>query len=152
MLRSRTRWYVEDARGGARLLLWRDPLTLAGHHWLAGTGPETFSAEFPHVQSAALSRAYPEFYNESAHNILLAALTAQGVIGLAALLAAIALGIYQALKNQGTLAGVLGACLVAGLFANQFVVFTTPTALYFCLTLAMLVGLGKQEVATARLS
>ena len=32
MLRSRTRWYTEDAWGGSRLLLWRDSLSLAGRH------------------------------------------------------------------------------------------------------------------------
>src|SRR6185295_13724608 len=130
-----------------RVLLWRDSLALASRHWLVGSGPETFSSEFPHVQSAALSRAYPDFYHESAHNILLDTLTAQGVIGLAALLAAIALGIHLAPKNAA-----LGACFLAGLAANQFVVFTAPTALYFCLTLAMLVALGKDSPSPPRLS
>src|SRR5262249_12372339 len=151
LMRSRARWYAEDAWGGARLLLWRDSLALAARHWLIGAGPETFSSEFPHVQSAALSRAYPHFYSESAHNILLDALTAQGVIGLAALLAVIALGIYQARRNQDTLGGMLGAGLIAGLVANQFVVFTAATALYFYLTVAMLVALGKGSPSSARL-
>jgi O-antigen ligase len=151
LMRSRTRWYAEDAWGGARLLLWRDSLTLAARHSMIGAGPETFSSEFPHVQSAALSRAYPDFYHESAHNILLDALTAQGAIGLAALLAVITLGIYQARTNRGTAAGVLGAGLIAGLVANQFVVFTAATALYFYLTVAMLVALGKESASSARL-
>src|SRR5207247_9558800 len=124
MLRSRTRWYTEDAWGGARLLLWRDSLKLAARHLPAGIGPETFSSEFPHVQSPALSRAYPEFYHESAHHILLDALTAQGALGLVALLAFIALAFHQARKIEGMPAGLLGACLVAGVAANQFMVFT----------------------------
>src|SRR5439155_474921 len=144
MLRSRTRWFTEDAWGGARLLLWRDSLKLAARHLPAGIGPETFSSEFPHVQSPALSRAYPEFYHESAHNILLDALTAQGVLGFVALAGFIALGVYQARKVEGTLATMLGACLVAGLVANQFMVFTVPTALYFYLTIAMLTALPRK--------
>jgi O-antigen ligase len=144
MLRSRTRWYREDPRGGARLLLWRDSVTLASRHLLAGIGPETFSSAFPQVQSAALSRAYPGFYYESAHNIFLDALTAQGLVGLLALLGFIGLGFYAAWEGRKTdpvLAGSLGACLAAGLVTHQFTVFTAPTAVYFCLTVAMLVAL-----------
>jgi O-antigen ligase len=152
MLRSRARWYAEDAWGGARLLLWRDSLALAGKRWLTGSGPETFSTEFPAVESAALSRAYPDFYHESAHNILLDALTAQGVIGLAALLALIALAVRQARRAEGALGGWLGASFAAGLVANQFVVFTAPTALYFYLVTAMLVSAGKPAGASTRLS
>ena len=92
------------------------------------------------VQSAALSRAYPDFYHESAHNILLDALTAQGPFGLLALIGFIALGMYQAWRIEGALPAILGAGLVAGVVANQFVVFTLPTALYFYLTAAMLVA------------
>jgi O-antigen ligase len=150
MLRSRTRWYVDDPRGGARLLLWRDSLTLASRHWLAGTGPETFSSEFPHAQSVALSRAYPGFYHESAHNILLDALIAQGAIGMLALIGFTGLGLYAAWtarKSAPELAGALGACLIAGLVTHQFTVFTTPTALYFYLTVAMLVSLTARRQA-----
>ena len=150
MLRSRARWYAEDPRGGARLLLWRDSLTLASRHWLAGFGPETFSSEFPHAQSAALSRAYPDFYHESAHNILLDALTAQGLIGLLALLGFMGLGFYAARaarKTEPALAGRLSACLIAGVVTHQFTVFTAPTALYFYLTVAMLVSLTAERQA-----
>src|SRR5207245_3384540 len=94
--------------------------------------------------SAALSRAYPEFYHESAHNILLDALTAQGALGLVALLAFIALAFHQARKIEGMPAGLLGACLVAGVAANQFMVFTLPTALSFYLTISMFVAAGKR--------
>ena len=102
------------------------------------------------MQSAELSRAYPDFYHESAHNILLDALTAQGPLGLAVLLGFLALGFYQATRVQDPPAGALGACLAAGLAANQFVVFTTPTAFYFYLTIAMLVALGKEAPVIKR--
>jgi tetratricopeptide (TPR) repeat protein len=109
---------------------------------LTGAGPETFSSAFPQVQSAALSRAYPAFYHESAHNIFLDALTAQGAPGLLLLLALTGLGLYAAhaaRKREPALAAILGACLIAVVVTHQFTVFTTPTALYFYLTLAMLI-------------
>jgi O-antigen ligase len=155
MLRSRTRWYVEDVRGGGRLVLWRDSLTLAAQHWVTGAGPETFSSEFPRVQSAELSRAYPDFYHESAHNILLDTLAAQGVPGTLALLAIVALGLYAAWlarKTEPVLGGILGACLAASLVSHQFTVFTAPTALYFYLTIAMLVALGSPPAPGRRIS
>jgi tetratricopeptide (TPR) repeat protein len=102
---------------------------------LIGSGPETFSSAFPHSQSVALSRAYPAFYHESAHNIFLDALTAQGIIGLAALLAFVALGFYAARSSP-----ILAAGLAAGIITHQFTVFTTPTALYLYLTIAMLIA------------
>ena len=154
MLRARYRWYVEDARGGARLLLFRDSLTLAAGHMLAGIGPETFASEFPRVQSDALARAYPDFYHESAHNILLDALTAQGIGGALALAGLIGLGFYcvwQSRREEPALAGILGACLLAGTAAHQFVVFTTPTALYFYLTVAMLLAIRKSDAPTSRI-
>lgn len=144
MMRTRFRWFQEDALGGARLLLFRDSLTLASNHLLAGIGPETFSAEFPKHQSIALSRAYPDFYHESPHNILLDALTAQGVLGFFGLAAFIGLGFYcasEARAREPVLTGILGACLLAGLIVHQFTVFTAPTAVYFYLVVAMLVGL-----------
>lgn len=144
MLRSRARWYREDARGGSRILLWRDSLTLASRHWLVGFGPETFSTEFPRVQSAALARQFPDFYQESAHNILLDALTAQGLPGLLALAAFIGLALRAAWRSREAHpveAGFLGAALIAALVAQQFTVFILPTALYFYLTVAMLVSL-----------
>jgi hypothetical protein len=156
LLRSRFRWYEEDARGGARLLLFRDSLTLASQHLFTGTGLETFSAEFPKVQSVELSRAYPDFYHESPHNILLDALTAQGVLGLIGLCrfhcTRIPCGPGKARKTDPPLAGILGACLAAGLAAHQFTVFTVPTALFFYLVVAMLVALAAPVAEEVRRS
>ena len=151
MLRSRAHWAREDVWGGARFLLWCDSLTLAERHPLLGAGPETFSSEFPKVQSKALARTYPDFYYESAHNIFLDALTSQGVIGLVALGAFIGLGFHAAWaarKSNTALAGILGAGLMAGLVVNQFAVFTAPTALYFYLLIAMLLSAGGHGVET----
>ncbi len=152
MLRSRVHWAREDVWGGARFLLWRDSLTLAARHPLLGTGP---SILYRVSQDCSRLRwpAYPDFYYESAHNIFLDALTAQGAIGLLALGALIGLGFHAASvgrKNNGMLAGVLGAGLMAGLVVNQFAAFTAPTSLYFYLTAAMLVAESGRSVEATR--
>ncbi len=46
-LRSRTRWFVEDPLGGARIQLWRDSFSMALHKLLFGYGPEVFSRTVP---------------------------------------------------------------------------------------------------------
>lgn len=136
-LRSRMRWVREDPAGGARLYLWRDSLSLVAEHWLKGSGPETFSVEFPKVQSRELSRAFPEFYHESAHNIFLDAATAQGIPGLLILVAAAAIGLRAARRRKAENAQLL-AGFVAILVCQQFSVFTVSTALEFWMMLAML--------------
>ena len=100
-LRSRARWFAEDPWGGARPLLWRDSLRMGLARPLAGHGPETFTAAFPHYESAALARAYPDFAHESPHNIFLDALVGQGIAGLLLLAAWCALGFAAAWKIRG---------------------------------------------------
>jgi len=68
----------QDALGGPRLLVWRDSLPLLAAHPLVGFGPETFGNEFRRRQSAELSRLYPDYIQESAHNLLLDGVFAQG--------------------------------------------------------------------------
>ena len=70
-LRTRTDWYADDVRGGVRLWLWGDSLAMGAQNWAHGTGPETFSPEFPRYQTVATARAYPNRYNESPHNAYL---------------------------------------------------------------------------------
>jgi O-antigen ligase len=145
-LRSRTRWFVEDPWGGARPLLWRDSLRMGLHRPAAGFGPEVFTAKFPQFESKELARAYPDFAHESPHNIFLDALVSQGVPGFACLAALCVLGLVSAWKAKD---GWLAASLVAGIVAQQFTVFTIPTALLFYTTLALCVD-GKQGVAVPR--
>jgi O-antigen ligase len=139
-LRSRTRWYVEDPHGGARLMLWRDTASMARAHWFSGYGPETFSAAFPAFESAELARAFPDFYHESPHNIFLDALAAQGALGLLALAAFVWVGFSAARLDRGPLAVALAAALAAGVASQQFTSFTAAPALYFYLTVAILVA------------
>ena len=146
-LRAREQWVREDLRGGARLWLWRDSLRMAETRWFAGFGPETFGLEFPRYQSVDLSRAYPDFYHESPHNIFLDALVAQGIPGLAILAGFAALAWFAARRahNQGQRAAAyLASALLAGVISGLFVCFTLPGALYFYATAAMLTGLAIQ--------
>ena len=143
MLRSRTRWFVEDPMGGGRLLLWRDSLRMCAAGWPVGFGPETYSIHFPRYQSADLARAYPGFYQESPHNIFIDALVCQGLPGLAILIGLTALGFYSIRKVlDRTMAAVLGAALVALLISQEFTSLTLPTGLFLYLTIALLVAQG----------
>jgi O-antigen ligase len=142
-LRARWHWARDDWRGGARLLLWRDSLRMASQRPLIGFGPETFSIEFPAFQSVELSRAYPDFYHESPHNIFLDALTSQGLPGLVFLAGFAALGWFPGRRQRD--APFLLAAVVAGLVSGLFVSFTLTGCLYFYTTIALLVGLGLQE-------
>jgi len=129
-LRSRTRWFMEDPWGGARLTLWRDAIAMGLSRPWTGFGPEVFQVEFPHYQSVELSRAYPDFAHESPHNILLDAMVSQGIPGMLALMSLLAVGLR-------TRDPAIAAALTAGIISQQFTVFTIPTALLTFVTLAL---------------
>ena len=134
-LRARVHWSRDDVRGGARLLLWRDSLRMAMRRPLLGYGPETFTAQFAPFESVELSQAYPDFYQESPHNMFLDVLTSRGLPGVGALLALCGLGLWSARRNAA-----LAAALAAAIVCQQFIVLTIPTALYFYLLVAMSVA------------
>jgi len=158
-LRARSQWALEDLRGGARLWLWRDSLRMASQHLLVGFGPETFGLEFPRYQSVELSRAYPDFYHESPHNIFLDALVSEGIPGLGILAGFAALAWFATRRavarglplptSPQRAAPYLASALVAALTAGLFVCFTLPGALYFYATVAMLAALAMPETAVA---
>jgi O-antigen ligase len=133
-LRARAHWISDERTGGARPLLWRDSLLMAMERPLRGFGSDNFVAAFPRFQSAELARAYPDFYHESPHNILLDALTSQGAGGLLALAAIAAIGIWAS-GPPYLLTG-----FIATLLAHQFIVFTAPTAFFFYLGAGLQVG------------
>ena len=154
-LRSRTRWYIEDPRGGARLLLWRDSLRMAAARPLVGWGPETFTTEFPRIESKELARAYPDFHYESPHNILIDSFVSAGIVGLAGMIAVLGIGFYAAFiagKESSVEGAVLAGALAASLVAQQFTVFIIPTALYFYMTIAILVALAVRHPIEIRRS
>lgn len=151
-LRSRARWSAEEPLGGARLLLWRDSLRMAASRPVFGYGPETFSAEFPRFQSRALAREYPDFYHESPHNMFLDALVSQGLLGLAVLLGACALGCYAAYqaRNRAPLAtSALAAALAATCISQQFTVFVASTGLFFFSVIAALAAINAPDAPVA---
>jgi tetratricopeptide (TPR) repeat protein len=136
-LRSRSRWFVEDPWGGARPLLWRDSLRMGTHRLAAGFGPEVFLLTFPQFESKELARAFPDFAHESPHNIFLDALVSQGLPGLVCLAALCVLACVSAWSSKDA---SLVAALAAGTVAQQFTVFTIPTALIFYTTLALCIS------------
>ena len=147
-LRARAFWISEDRAGGARLLLWRDTLRMSTAHPWAGFGPEAFVAEFPHYQSAELARAYPDFYHESPHNILLDALSSQGIAGALLLAGWIALAVIAGLRAPPAarpVATALLSALIASAVAQQFVAFVVPTAFAFYLGIALLTNLETRS-------
>jgi len=136
-LRSRTRWFTEDRLGGGRPELWRDTLRMARRRLAAGYGPETFTAGFARFESPGLAAAYPDFEYESPHNMFLDALTAQGIPGLAALVALCAAGLMAALRARNAESPYLAAALTAGLVSQQFTGFTIPTAVIVYTTIGI---------------
>jgi O-antigen ligase len=137
-LRARVHWSLDDARGGARLLLWRDSLHMAMQRPLLGYGPETFTTQFPPFESVELAQAHPDFYQESPHNMLLDALVSQGIPGAIALLALCVLALWAARKNAA-----LAAALAGAIVCQQFMVLTIPTALYFYLLISLILALSQ---------
>jgi O-antigen ligase len=141
-LKARLHWSLDDARGGARLPLWRDSFQMSMHRPIAGFGPESFATEFPQFESLELARAYPDFYHESPHNIFLDALTTEGALGLLALLGVCSLGVVaarKALRSEDDVPAALVAALAGTLLCQQFTVFIPATALYFFLIVGLLV-------------
>jgi O-antigen ligase len=151
LLRARVHWSLEEPAGGARLLLWRDSLRMAESRLPLGYGPETFLSAFALHQSTDLSRAYPDFYHESPHNIFLDALVAQGIPGLVLLLLLLAIGLAGAWQlRREPAAAALGAGLAAMILSQQFACFMLPTALAVYLAVAMLVSLTCVSPAKPR--
>ncbi|HTA40805.1 MAG TPA: O-antigen ligase family protein [Bryobacteraceae bacterium] len=147
-LRARVRWSVDEPIGGARPLLWRDSLRMAGSRPWTGFGPETFAAEFPRYQSLALARLLPDFYHESPHNTLLDAFTEEGVPGLLIALSWAGLGAYAALRAKcPALTGALTASYVASMFGAVTIgpIFAT------LLVIALLIALDPPSDADGRI-
>ncbi len=145
-MRHRTRWFVEDPWGGARLLLWRDSLRMGLARPLAGYGPEVFTAQFPAFESKELARAYPDYAHESPHNIFLDALVSQGIPGVL-ILAGLCVAGFMA-RGKGT--RWITAALAGGVVCQWFTAFTAPTALIFFTTVALALGLAADDLPQRR--
>jgi O-antigen ligase len=141
-LRARLHWSLDDARGGARLLLWRDTLRMASTHPVLGFGPETFATEFPRFASIDLARAYPDFYHESPHNVFLDAAAGQGLLSALLLAGLCGLALYAAGRSR-----ILAAGLVAVLVSQQFAVLIAPTALSLYILMSLCIISSTNSVA-----
>jgi O-antigen ligase len=137
-LHSRARWFREDPLGGARLELWRDSLAMTAHRLPTGFGPEVFMAQFPHYESKQLAEAYPDFAHESPHNMFLDVLVGEGIPGLVIFGALCVFALARAPSRR------LAAAIVTGIVAQQFTAFIIPTALLFCVMLALSAGQPEQ--------
>ena len=122
-LRHRIQQWREDP-GSVRIAVWRETPALISEHPLFGSGPETFGNAFRRIESAALSRAYPDFINETPHNIFVDAASEEGFGGLIVLVALLLFGILRT-KSAGIRAALVAAA-VCGFFAS----FSIVSALY----------------------
>jgi hypothetical protein len=115
---------------------------------LTGVGPENFVAEFPRYQSEELERAYPDFYNESPHNLFLDVLTDEGGLGLAAL-AGLVFWAFAGARRGGPAVALLPA-FAAALVAHQFIVFTAANSFFFYLGAALLAASPASSSASGQ--
>jgi hypothetical protein len=114
-VRNRIRQWKEDP-GSVRLAVWREtPGLVAKAPWL-GSGPETFAGAFRTVESAELARAYPDFINETPHNLFADAACEEGLAGLVIVIALFAAA-WLGTSSPGLRAALLGIA-VCGLFAS----------------------------------
>jgi O-antigen ligase len=151
-LRARTAWSGEDPTGGARPLLWRDSLQMAGARPLAGYGPETFESAFGRWQSPELARLYPDFHHESPHNVALDALTSEGIPGLLLIFGWAVLAfrsVAGAIRARALLAIPFTGALVASVTACLFNAMSLSPVLLTLLILAMTLALELPAVPVA---
>jgi O-antigen ligase len=146
--RRRLEQWRQDYAGGPRLLVWRDTLAVVARRPLLGTGPESFGNEFRRVQSPELARAYPDIFQESPHNLLLATAVEQGLPGLLAL-AGMVLLIFGARPPSDGPGAALKAASVATLVSLAFLTVTIQGALmlYACMALGAVEPQGAAETS-----
>jgi O-antigen ligase len=144
-LRVRLSQWVQDSKGGPRLMVWRDSWPLIRRHSLVGVGPEAFTGEFRKVQSIELSRAYPDHYHEDPHNILIHVAATRGIPGLIIFTSLIALGLVcglQLVRRRLPEGGVLLASLVGMVVSMQFCPLNIANWLYLYSVIALLIALA----------
>ena len=138
-----TQWR-QDFYGGPRLMMWRDTLGLIGRHALLGAGPESFGTGFRRIESAELSRAYPDFFQESPHNFLLAVAVEQGLFGVVAMGGLLALLLTTRTSRDGP-CRALKASAVCTFVCLLFLTVTIPGALMLYLAAGWLVALSATK-------
>jgi hypothetical protein len=139
------RWRL-DLYGGTRVRLWRDSLALVAAYPIAGSGPETFGNQFRRLQSAELSRAYPDYFQESPHDFLLEGAIAQGCFFFVIVAGIVYLVLTGRAANNKGLAAWLRASMVATLVSLLFLPVTISGALMLYGILALLVAVTPPVV------
>jgi hypothetical protein len=141
------RW-KDDALGGPRLQVWRESIVLVGRYPVLGAGPETFAQDFRASESLPLATAYPDYFHESPHNLMVEIASGQGGLGLFALLlvcgSALTAGWKMAAKRDLLAVGLLSS-LTAMLVALQFMPMVVSNALCLYCLAGMLVAVGSGE-------
>src|SRR5262249_46967321 len=131
--RRRLIQWRQDYYGGPRLMVWRDSLPLIPARWLVGYGPGAFPHEFPRGPSAALSWAYPEYFHESPHNLLLDTAISQGLPGILWLVGLVYLAAFGPSRLWKASAAASFVCLL-------FLTVTIPGMLMFCVATGAMVA------------
>ena len=168
-------WMRADQFAGTanqRLLLWRSVVRLfeasPPSRWLAGFGQESLPIVLPPFLPPELPERIwrPDLYHDRAHNAVLDAVAAGGLVRLLALLglvsaagvAALRLaGVRRAGRTEGSGSGErwrwvgLAAALAGHAVAAQFGVATAATATLFWLTLALIAGAALPAASAAAL-
>jgi O-antigen ligase len=148
-LRHRIHQWPSDF-GGPRLPMWKECPALIAQHPIFGEGPEVFAGEFRKVQSAELSRLYPDFYNETPHNALFDAACAQGIPG-----AIVLIGLFGVAWSAGRGADFrqspvrvgLSAALLAILISSLFASLTLVTSLYLWSVAGLAMALRPEKMS-----
>jgi hypothetical protein len=107
---------------------------------MTGYGPESFGREFRRRQSAELSRAYPEHFQESPHNLILDGTLAQGVFYLVFLGGLGALTFGGGFKRTPGPEAGLRASAVATTASLLLITVTISGGLMLIGTVALLIG------------
>jgi O-antigen ligase len=148
-LRHRIDQWQSDL-GGPRLGMWKECPALIAQHPVFGEGPDVFAGEFRRVESAELSRRFPDFYNETPHNALLDAACAQGIPGALILIGLFAVAWRAGWKadfRQSPIRTGLNAALLGLLVSSMFASLTLVTSLYLWMAAGLAVALTPQSAA-----
>ncbi|HEY4086299.1 MAG TPA: O-antigen ligase family protein [Bryobacteraceae bacterium] len=150
-LRHRIAQFPSDI-GGPRLGMWKESPRLIAQHPIFGEGPDVFAGEFRKVQSAELSRRFPDFYNETPHNALLDAACAQGIPGAMILIALFAVAWRAGWKadfQENPLRIGVNAALLGILVSSMFASLTLVTSLYLWAIAGLAVALNPVSTPVA---
>ena len=148
-LHLRLRQWRQDFYGGPRLTVWRDSLPLTVIHPIFGSGPETFGSEFRRRQSVDLSRAYPDFFQESPHNVPLAVTIEQGFFGLLALTFLMLAFVPAPSPAENIRVAAIRASGVCTFVCLLFIPLTIPGALMLYTAAALLTAAGSGPTTAA---